>query len=35
MKQFVAASEAKLTNQEIDTPKSELAQQRADKQVLR
>jgi len=33
MKQFVAASEAKLTN--IDTPKSELAQQRADKQALR
>ena len=35
MKQFVAASEAKLTNREIDTPKSELAQQRADKQALR
>jgi len=35
MKQFVAACEAKLTNREIDTPKSELAQQRSDKRALR
>jgi len=35
MIQFVAASEAKLTNREIDIHTSEPSQQRADKQALR
>ena len=35
MTQFVAACEAKLTNREIDTPNSELAQQRAEKRAFR
>ncbi len=35
MKQFVAASETKLIEREIDTPNSEPAQRRAQKQALR
>lgn len=35
MKQFVAASEVKLIDREIDTPKSGVSQRRANKRVLR
>jgi hypothetical protein len=35
MKQFVAASETKLSEREMNTPKSEPAQRRAQKRALR